>query len=139
MKFLLVSNSPIQNSYFEKFLRDNNFEFKSICGETVSPYNKKNASNLDFFSMNDHAELLTTRQWIDTIDSLQACAATNEDSNPDLTPFVGWEWTQQGSNAFNHFGHKNVIFKSSFDLILFFPSSRDICLIKEVRAHLVIP
>ena len=50
MKFLLVSNSPIQNSYFEKFLRDNNFEFKSICGETVSPYNKKNASNLDFFS-----------------------------------------------------------------------------------------
>jgi len=50
MKFLLVSNSPIQNSYFEKYLGDSNFEFKSICGETVSPYNKKNASNLDFFS-----------------------------------------------------------------------------------------
>ena len=96
------------------------FSLPILGGEGVRPIADacdfaRYCSNLDFFSMNDHAELLTTRQWIDTIDSLQACAATNEDSNPDLTPFVGWEWTQQGSNAFNHYGHKNVIFKSIDD------------------------
>ena len=96
------------------------FSLPIMGGEGVRPIADacdfaRYCSNLDFFSINDHAELLTKRHWIDTIDSLQACDATNLDSNPDLTPFVGWEWTQQGSNAFNHFGHRNVIFKGIED------------------------
>tara|TARA_X000000950_G_scaffold286725_1_gene396559 strand:- start:17436 stop:18683 length:1248 start_codon:yes stop_codon:yes gene_type:complete len=50
MKFLLVSNSPIQNSSYEKFFKDRNIKFQSVSGETISPYIKKNATNLSFLS-----------------------------------------------------------------------------------------
>ena len=88
------------------------FSLPIMGGEGVHPVADacdfaRYCSNLDFFSINDHAELLTKRQWIDTIDSIQSCDATNSESNPDLTPFLGWEWTQVDPNPENHYGHKN--------------------------------
>ena len=70
-------------------------------------------ANLDFFSINDHAEFLTRREWIDTIDSLKNCSKISGRSDEsEIIPFLGWEWTQTSLDKENHYGHKNVILKS---------------------------
>jgi len=67
-------------------------------------------SNLDFWSINDHAEELTPQHWYETVDSIRDCNAKSRDtSNPDMVSFLGWEWSQMGSNPANHYGHKNVV------------------------------
>ena len=67
-------------------------------------------SNLDFWSINDHAEELTPRHWSETVSSIRDCNAKSADaSNPDMVAFLGWEWSQMGSNPDNHYGHKNVV------------------------------
>lgn len=70
-------------------------------------------SGLDFWSINDHAEHLTPRQWAETRESIRECNAVTTPENPDTVAFLGWEWTQsapanlQGDRT--HYGHKNVI------------------------------
>jgi hypothetical protein len=67
---------------------------------------------LDFWSINDHAESLTPRQWRETVEAIRQCDAISGDPvNPDVVPFLGWEWTQMGTVPDNHYGHKNVVLR----------------------------
>ncbi len=67
-------------------------------------------SQLDFWSTNDHAEMLSPEHWRDTVESLRQCNAVAQDpENPDTGAFLGWEWSQIGTTPDNHYGHKNVV------------------------------
>ena len=67
-------------------------------------------SALDFWSITDHAEGLTARNWEETLESMRQCNQVAADpKNPDTVAFVGWEWTQVGTTPEDHYGHKNVI------------------------------
>ncbi|GAB5451968.1 MAG: DUF3604 domain-containing protein [Halioglobus sp.] len=73
-------------------------------------------SGLDFWSINDHAEGLTARQWQLTRDMVRQCNATAGDpAHPDMVTFLGWEWTQIGNTPQDHFGHKNVVLRDTSD------------------------
>ncbi|QNL19024.1 hypothetical protein HXX25_06615 [Hyphobacterium sp. CCMP332] len=70
-------------------------------------------SALDFWAATDHAEALTPTRWSQIIDTVQQCAARSDaDGIPDVIPFVGFEWTQVGALPEDHYGHKNVIFRT---------------------------
>ncbi len=67
-------------------------------------------SGLDFWSINDHAEGLTPRQWSETKETVRQCnEVAGDPASPDLVTFLGWEWTQIGTTPDNHYGHKNVV------------------------------
>ena len=71
-------------------------------------------SALDFFSLTDHAETLTPRQWMENKKVLRQCSAVGRDDRTgteDLITFTGFEWTQAGTTRDNHYGHRNVIFR----------------------------
>jgi hypothetical protein len=73
-------------------------------------------SELDFWSINDHAEYLTPDLWRETIESVRQCnAVAGDPENPDLVTFLGWEWSQIGTTPDEHFGHKNVVLLSTDD------------------------
>jgi len=73
----------------------------------------RHCAALDFWSINDHAESLTPRHWRETVDSIRQCNAVSDPTDPDVTAFLGWEWTQDGSAPENHWGHKNVVLKGT--------------------------
>ncbi len=66
-------------------------------------------SNLDFWSLTDHAEGLTPRHWGLIKDMVRQCNAATDPGNPDLVTFLGWEWTQVGQTPQDHYGHRNVV------------------------------
>jgi len=69
-------------------------------------------SELDFWSINDHAESLTPNHWRETIESVRQCnAVAGDPDHPDLVTFLGWEWTQMGTTPGQHYGHKNVVLR----------------------------
>ena len=69
-------------------------------------------SGLDFWASTEHAESLTPDHWRDIQQTVARCNAVAGDAaNPDLVSFLGWEWTQMGDTAAEHYGHKNVILK----------------------------
>ncbi len=72
----------------------------------------RHCSALDFWSINDHAEGLTPEHWAETKESIRRCNATAGDpENPDVSAFLGWEWSQVGETAETHYGHKNVVLR----------------------------
>ena len=73
-------------------------------------------SAIDFWATTDHAESLTPRKWNEIKESVRQCNSTTSPEDPDLVTFLGYEWTQVGSNPDNHYGHKNVIFLYAFEL-----------------------
>ena len=75
-------------------------------------------AELDFWSINDHAEALLSWQWDETRDSIRECnAVAGDPDNPDTVAFLGWEWTQSSPEGFAkpHFGHKNVLLRGTAD------------------------
>lgn len=73
-------------------------------------------ADLDFFASTEHAESLTPRHWRDIRTTVQACnSVAGDPADPDLVVFTGWEWTQMGNTAAEHYGHKNVIFPDDAD------------------------
>ncbi len=75
----------------------------------------RHCAGLDFWSINDHAEGLSPRHWRETIEAIQQCNSVSDPMNPDTVAFLGWEWSQVGSNPENHYGHKNVILRDTED------------------------
>lgn len=73
-------------------------------------------SNLDFWSINDHAEGITPRRWDETRQSIRECNQISGDpKNPDMVTFLGWEWSQVNTDPKKHYGHKNVMFLDTQD------------------------
>src|SRR5689334_2625821 len=73
-------------------------------------------SNLDFWATTEHSESLTPRHWRDLKDMVRQCnKVAGDPQDPDLVTFLGWEWTQKGDTAKDHYGHKNVILFDTAD------------------------
>jgi len=69
-------------------------------------------SDLDFWSINDHAEGISPQHWQETKEAIRQCnEVAGDPHNPDVVAFLGWEWTQVGQTPADHYGHKNVIFR----------------------------
>ena len=67
-------------------------------------------ANLDFWVSTDHAEALTPRKWKSIKEAVRNCNNPTDKNEPDLVTFLGYEWTQVGNTAKDHYGHKNVMF-----------------------------
>ena len=105
----------------------------------------RHCAELDFFSLNDHAEGLTPAHWEATKESIRQCdALAGPEGEKDVVALAGWEWTQVRGDPNEHFGHKNVIFPGLADSelpvrpISSRPDSGDIGLFNNVRQAVVL-
>jgi hypothetical protein len=80
----------------------------------------RHCSQLDFYALTDHAEMLTPRLWRESKRSVRECnaLASAGGTEPDVIAFTGFEWTQVGMTPAEHYGHKNVIFRGTSDDVL---------------------
>ena len=75
----------------------------------------RHCSQLDFYALTDHAEMLTPRLWRESKRSVRECnaLASAGGTEPDVIAFTGFEWTQVGLTPETHYGHKNVIYRGT--------------------------
>lgn len=71
-------------------------------------------SRLDFWSINDHASMLTDARWLKTKEAIRACQSGDTQGDA-MVSFLGWEWTQIAKDSLNHFGHKNILLRDLHD------------------------
>ena len=72
----------------------------------------RHCAQLDFFSLNDHAESLWPARGHES--GARARGSTGragDPASPDLVAYAGYEWTQVGLTPDAHYGHKNVVFR----------------------------
>ncbi|MBZ0273847.1 DUF3604 domain-containing protein [bacterium] len=72
-------------------------------------------SDLDFFSINDHAENITLPLWRETRRAIRACNQYPDGEEPDVIAYLGWEWSHVAPSPNAHYGHKNVILRDLDD------------------------
>ncbi len=76
----------------------------------------RHCAALDFWSINDHAANIQPEDWKRTIAMIRQCNDIAGDAaTPDMVSFLGWEWTQAGRTADEHYGHKNVVLAHTDD------------------------
>ncbi len=76
-------------------------------------------SQLDFYFLTDHAKSYTPATWQEAIATVRNCnKVAGDPKNPDLVAFMGYEWTQVGGIAEEHYGHHNVLYKDTDDASL---------------------
>jgi Protein of unknown function (DUF3604) len=110
---------PLENAYFGDLHVHTNYSFDAfLAGMPQGRYVDEAGqyalycSRLDFYSITDHAEMLTdTNYWAESIRTAKYfndLGAENLDENgdPSIVVFTGWEWTLSYK-----FGHKNIILK----------------------------
>jgi hypothetical protein len=115
-KHILFGDLHVHTTYsFDAFL----YSLPVVGGEGAHPAADacdfaRYCSALDFYALTDHAENLTPAHWLAEKESVRRCnALAGDPSDPDLTVFTGFEWTQVGLTPDSHFGHKNVIFPNT--------------------------
>ena len=72
-------------------------------------------ADLDFWSINDHAESITPLHWEETRKAIRQCNAVGRAGESGPVAFLGWEWSQVGTTPDEHFGHKNVVLRETAD------------------------
>jgi len=72
-------------------------------------------SQLDFWSINDHAEEMLAEHWQENLASVRDCNARFDGYHHDaeMVTFLGWEWTQSTNDPATDFGHHNVVLKDT--------------------------
>ncbi len=76
-------------------------------------------AQLDFYFLTDHAESYTAARWRDAQRAVRACNGVAGDADdPDMVAFIGFEWSQYGRTAADHFGHHNVLFRDTESKLL---------------------
>lgn len=72
----------------------------------------RHCANLDFWSINDHAELTFEDDWSQIKEAIRACNFSygGYTESPEMVSYLGWEWTQARLEDDANYGHKNVIF-----------------------------
>lgn len=72
-------------------------------------------SALDFWGVSDHGVSLTPRRWSETIDTIRRCNDVSGAAAPDVISYLGFEWTQIGLTAGEHYGHRTVVLRDIED------------------------
>ena len=100
----MILNAPILNG-------------RGFAGPALRCDYARYCSQLDFWSINDHAETYDPALWGVTRDAIRMCndLEGGNGADPDMVSFLGWEWTQVGVAAGDDWGHKNVIFRDTAD------------------------
>ncbi|MFW5875641.1 MAG: DUF3604 domain-containing protein [Myxococcota bacterium] len=72
-------------------------------------------AQLDFWSINDHAEEMLPEHWQQNLDAVRSCNDQFDGyrHDPEMVTYLGWEWTQSTNDPATDYGHHNVVLKDT--------------------------